>query len=430
MRLIIDIVRAVFETIQIARTLANQLEIMELQQAVKQPAGPDSAISGMRVAFVGKLGGMNRKEAREFVRNYGGTMAERVDSEVDLVVIGADVDPLEDPERLLDEWVIQACDEGRIVIINETQFWQKLGWVEPENEVGNLYTPSMLAGLLDVPLSTIRRWHRRGLIQPVRQIKKLPYFDFQEVASARRIAHLIASGETPKAIENKLSRLAELYPNQQRPLSQLSVIVEGRNVLLRQSEGLVEPGGQRRIDFASLDQVETIDEVNLLSIEEAKQPKSIQDLVTPSEFIAMAIEFEDADDPGAAIQVYRAMSLAFGTSADICFRIAELLYQQSDLSGAKERYFMAVELDESFVEARASLGCVLVELDQNELARSAFMGALDHHADYPDVHFHLARLLDEMELSSDAQSHWQTFLELAPKSPWAEEARIRLGVED
>ncbi len=166
------------------------------------------------------------------------------------------------------------------------------------------------------------------------------------------------------------------------------------------------------------------------SIEEAKQPKSIQDLVTPSEFIAMAIEFEDADDPGAAIQVYRAMSLAFGTSADICFRIAELLYQQSDLSGAKERYFMAVELDESFVEARASLGCVLVELDQNELARSAFMGALDHHADYPDVHFHLARLLDEMELSSDAQSHWQTFLELAPKSPWAEEARIRLGVED
>ena len=87
---------------------------------------------------------------------------------------------------------------------------------------------------------------------------------------------------------------------------------------------------------------------------------------------------------------------------------------------------MAVELDESFVEARASLGCVLVELDQRDLALSAFRGALDHHAEYPDVHFHLARLLDEMKMGGEATMHWEKFLELAPKSPWADEARDRL----
>ena len=404
------------------------MENMELKQVVQRTAETDSPISGKRIAFVGKLGGMNRREARELVRKQGGTMVEKIDPTVNLIVIGADVDPLEDPQQLLDDWVVQASSEGRLLVINETQFWQNLGLVEPEHEVEHLYTPSMLAGLLEIPLSTIRRWHRRGLIRPTRQIKKLPYFDFQEVASARRIAQLIASGATPKAIENKLSRLAELYPNLQRPLSQLSVIVEGKNVLLRHGEGLIEPGGQRRIDFASLDQNEENVETHFLSIAAAKQPKSLDELVTPGEFIAMAIEFEDEEETEAAIQVYRAMSLAFGPSADVCFRIAELLYQQSDLAGAKERYFMAVELDESFVEARASLGCVLVELDQNELALSAFKGALDHHADYPDVHFHLARLLDEMEMSQDAQSHWETFLNLAPKSPWAEEARIRLGI--
>jgi len=142
----------------------------------------------------------------------------------------------------------------------------------------------------------------------------------------------------------------------------------------------------------------------------------------------MAIEFEDNEDPESAIQVYRAMSLEFGPSSDVCFRIAELLYQQSDLAGAKERYFMAVELDETFVEARASLGCVLVELDQHELALSSFRGALKHHADYPDVHFHLARLLDDMGQADQANPHWETFLELAPKSPWAEEARDRLEI--
>lgn len=415
-----------------AGSTLNVNEIMDLQQVTIHAPEPDAPIADRRVAFVGKLGGMNRREARELVRKQGGIMVDPVDQTVDMIVIGADVDPLDAPRQLLEPWVTQASEDGRIQVINETEFWQKLGLVEPEHEVGRLYTPSMLAGLLDVPLSTIRRWHRRGLIHPTRQIKKLPYFDFQEVASARRIAQLIASGETPKTIENKLSQLSDLYPNLQRPISQLSVIVEGRNVLLRQGGGLVEPGGQMRIDFTSLDvaQLETHeDQADFLKIEQAahsKKPKTLNELVTPSEFISMAIDFEDDEDPESAIQVYRAMSLAFGPSADACFRIAELLYQQSDLAGAKERYFMAIELDETYVEARASLGCVLVELDQHELALSAFKGALDHHADYPDVHFHLARLLDDVGREEEATPHWKTFLTLAPKSPWAEEARARL----
>ena len=92
--------------------------------------------------------------------------------------------------------------------------------------------------------------------------------------------------------------------------------------------------------------------------------------------------------------------------------------------------FCFFDQDETFVEARASLGCVLVELEQRELALSSFRGALKHHPDYPDVHFHLARLLDDMGQDGQAATHWQTFLKLAPKSPWAEEARDRLGSQD
>ena len=137
-------------------------------------------------------------------------------------------------------------------ILSETQLWQRIGMVDADLEVGQLYTPAMLAQLLELPISTIRRWHRRGLISPTRQVHKLPYFDFQEVASARRLAKLIASGAAPKQIESRLSKLASLYPDLQRPLSQLSVIVEGRHVLLRQGQGLLEPGGQMRIDFDGL----------------------------------------------------------------------------------------------------------------------------------------------------------------------------------
>ncbi|MFT7631302.1 MAG: tetratricopeptide (TPR) repeat protein [Mariniblastus sp.] len=415
----------------------------KLNVTVSEPN--DSPIANRRIAFVGKLGGMNRREARELVRRHGATMVDRVDLTVELIVIGADALPLGDATAeqsdLLDDWVIEASLKGQMRVINETQFWQELGLVEPELDIGHLYTPAMLAGLLDLPISTIRRWHRRGLITPTRQVNKLAYFDFQEVASARRIARLVASGATPQSIENKLSQLAGLYPNLLRPLSQLSVIVEGQNVLLRQGAGLIEPGGQMRIDFDSLNAEESDSEnAQLISIESSPVATSsvemesvvtsLEQLATPDEFIRLAIDFEDADDPQAAIEVYRAMSLAFGPSADASFRIAELLYQQHDLNGARERYYVAVELDESFVEARASLGCVLVELDQPQLALSAFHGALRHHADYPDVHFHLAHLLDDLDQRMEAESHWRKFLDLAPKSPWAEEARHRLEIDD
>jgi len=398
---------------------------------------PSSPIANRRIAFVGKLGGMNRREARDLIRQHGATMADRVDQSVDLIVIGADELPLDEADELLDEWTVQASLEGRLEIINETQLWQDLGLVDAESGVEQLYTPAMLAQLLDLPIATIRRWHRRGLIVPARQVNRLAYFDFQEVASARRIARFIAAGASPPAVESKLSRLAQLYPDLQRPLSQLSVIVEGQELLLRQGEGLVEPGGQMRLNFESVDAAtrhasdddSTISELDVIPLSPSSAGTDFEQFTTPDEFIILATELEDEGEVDGAIEVYRAMSLAFGPTADVSFRLAELLYQQHDLPAARERYYMTIELDETFVEARGSLGCVLVELGQLELALSAFSGALLHHADYPDVHFHLARLLDEMGRPLEAETHWQQFLHLAPKSPWAEEARERLEFE-
>jgi tetratricopeptide (TPR) repeat protein len=128
-----------------------------------------------------------------------------------------------------------------------------------------------------------------------------------------------------------------------------------------------------------------------------------------------------------AAEAYRTVLAASGPRADICFQLAELLYRLGDVTAARERYYMAIELDEDFVEARANLGCVLAETGQLDLAIAAFRGTLAFHPEYPDVHYHLARALDELEQADEARSHWQQFLQLAPDSPWAEEARARLA---
>jgi len=391
--------------------------------------------------LVGKLASMSKREAAGLLRQQGATVVDCPDASLDVVVLGEDSFPLpagNEPDDLLDDATREAAQRGALRVCTETQLWHELGLVDAGEEVHHLYTPAMLAELLGVSVAVIRRWHRRRLILPAKEIRKLPYFDFQEIATAKRLAQLLAAGMSPEAIERKLIALAKLMPGAERPLDQLSVIIEGKQILLRQGDGLVEPGGQLRFDFEAAESTGGPDRVA------EEWPEEVVDSVlasiggvrggdpgrSPAQLARMAEEFEDEGHPEAAAEMIRAAMAAGGPSADFCFRLAELLYRLGDLTAARERYYMAIELDENYVEARASLGCVLEELGQRELAVAAFQGALAYHAHYAEVNYHLARTLDILGRPEEADPHWKAFLELAPGSPWAEQARQRLGIGD
>ena len=395
-------------------------------------------VQGKRIGFVGKLGGMNRREAFRLVRQGGGVPVEQIDDRVDIVVIGADELPIDD-DALLDDRIRDAAARGEVEIVNEDALWNRLGMVESQHNVRRLYTPAMLAQLINVSVAVIRRWHRRGLIVPSREVHKLPYFDFQEVSTARRLAELLDGGASPFAIERKLEQLAKLVPGVERPLAQLSVMVEGRQLLLRQGEGLVESDGQMRLNFDEPESdvpneqndtgESTVDDGSPHTISICDAFSNDESEMTSEEMVKAAIELEDEGQFDDAAEMYRAALMAGGIDAEICFRLAELLYLQGDLAAARERYSTAIELDEDFVEARSNLGCLLAELGDTELAIASFRGAIKFHPDYPDVHYHLAGLLDELDQTEDATEHWRRFLALAPNSPWADEARQRLGFE-
>ena len=406
----------------------------------RMPDEPNSTISealgGKRVALVGKLASMSKREAAGLIRRQGGVVVQQPDSSVDLVVVGETGLPLSDTgeaDDLFDEPTRLAIEQGSAEVISETELWQRIGLVESHDDVQRLYTPAMLAELLEVPVAVIRRWHRRGLIVPVREVRRLAYFDFQEVATARRLAELLAAGMSPEAIEKKLARLARYLPAVKRPLAQLSVIVEGKEILLRQGDGLIEPGGQLRFDFQAAETAGPSAEGQTGSAEAEPvlplaQPELSGDPAELSgEMCRMAAELEESGQLKEAAEMYRAAMAAGGPSAEICFQLAEIIYRLGDLGGARERYYMAIELDEDYVEARDNLGCLLADLSEPDLAVAAFQGALAYHADYADAHYHLAQLLDELSREAEAETHWQAFLDLAPDNPWAEQARIRLA---
>ena len=309
-----------------------------------------------------------------------------------------------------------------------------------------LYTPALLAEILKVSVRVVRRWHRAGLLRASTQVMQLPYFDFSQLATARRLARWMEQGATVQSIQRQLQLLRERAGDSQvaelLTVENLPITAEGKRLVLRSGDHYLEASGQLRFGFqdsaASASEVDTPATVLFAKPDASRvafggataSSPALADSageLTLQQMLDAALTAEDVDDLPAAIDWIRSAMAAYGASSDLCFQLAELLYREGDLSGARERYFMALELDPNLVEARANLGCVLAECGQPELAVAAFEGTLEQFADYADVHFHLARALEDTAQTSRAIEHWQRFLELAPASPWAEEAAQRLS---
>ncbi|HHK41176.1 MAG TPA: tetratricopeptide repeat protein [Planctomycetaceae bacterium] len=389
-------------------------------------------LSPLRIAFFGRLGGSTLKDARREVRRLGGTPVDAESNDLDWLVLGEAELPLAATEAQIETCLLERADRGDVRILSETEFWREIGRIDalPERQ---LYTAAALAALLDLPVSVIRRWHRSGLLQPVKSVHRLAYFDFSQAVTARQLARLLESGVSADALERKLEQLRRFVPAASRSLDQLGLMVDGGDILMRLDESWVDARGQRRFDFASSESPtvgsEAVPNGSSGGSGEQDEGHRAAPGATPTveELIAQAEAFEDAGVLDAAVEWYRSALAAGGPTAPICFQLGEVLYRLGQLEAARERFYMALELDADFVEARANLGCVLAELEQYELARAAFVGALESHPDYGDVHHHLAATLEKLGQTEEARTHWERFLELSPRGPWADEVRERLS---
>ncbi|MFN7877767.1 MAG: tetratricopeptide repeat protein [Pirellula sp.] len=393
-------------------------------------------LDAKRVALVGKLGALLRKEAFQLLREYGAEPIEKISDDVDCIVIGADELPSEDISRFLDNSLRRRLREGSTIIIHENELLHTLGVAQ--NATRQQYTPAMMADILSTPVRNIRRWHRMGLLQSSQIVRRLPYFEFEQIQNARQITAWINRGARPADIVKQLSHFKPWV--EKRSLLDLDLVVDGRRLLLRQGGKLLGAHGQLHLDFDVDNSVSVSDDS--LPIVLAAQPASLPEkestieLDTPpsdltswtrDDLLRSAEELEDAGQLEHAIEWYRVILARYGSHPEICFQLAELLYRIGDISAARERYYNVIELDEDFIEARANLGCVLAETGQLELAIAALEGALSRDDRYPDLHYHMAKCLDEIGDADKAAPHWLRFIQLAPQSPWADEALDRLG---
>ena len=312
--------------------------------------------------------------------------------------------------------------------------------------VSRLYTVAMMADVLGVSRVTIRHWRRVRLIVPAQSADSIDWYDYATLVVARDLNRLLSSGLSLREISQKLNHFAGGNPEQAAALAG-RVVIDGRRLSLRQSGTLLAAGGQRQFDFyidgmtTGLDLLSPNTSSALappallpmngsLDSSTAEPADEADAIPTTDELLDLAADLEAAGSFTEAAEAFRAVLQAEGPSAGVTFMLAESLYRAEDLPGARERYYAAVELDPDHLEARTSLGCVLAEQGDFELATAAFEGVLRQQPDYADAHWHLAGVLAELDQHGNARQHLQSFLALAPESPWADVARDRLACCD
>lgn len=447
-------------------------------------------LENKRVAFVGRLFGMSRRDVSELVRKYGAKVSRKLDAKLNLIVLADDLSMLLDTDNWLTPEMADALSRGELEVISETELWQRLYEFDVARNNGSqsvqadastnapvpltrLYTPSMLASMLDVPVATIRQWSRMGLIHPVRQVKKLPYYDLREVDGARSLAHLLEKGVSPALIKEKIEQLGKYIPSAVHSLDQLSILLSGKKALFRIGSDLVDTRGQfhfdldgapdyeLRVQSGSSNEQDSTDSPNAAPVgfpwelvdqpdtQTSSEPEptdfmSILDMAlmddsaplpvseqTIREDIAALQQAGDWDNALAAARLlllaYRSDSLQQLSEDNVV--LADILFQLGRFDAAEERLLIALEYDSDNLEARLNLGCLLKQQGNNSAALSAFKGCLEQFPDYADAHYHIALLLDELERSDEALVHWQKFWDLTPSGPWKTVAAERLGLE-
>lgn len=389
-------------------------------------------LQGERVAFTGVLASMTHHQAAALVVEHGGAATDHVSRQTTMLVIGEEGWPLDDngqPSVKLQQVERWRRDGVEIQLITETVWLGLLGLNDQREEVHRLYTPAMLSSILGLSVHVIRGWARVGLIRPVRMVYRLPYFDFREVTSARRLNDLLQSGVPRKDLEQSLRRLPGVQRGDERPLEQLQILAHQLGVVIRDEHGLVmASSGQRLLKFDEPDSTSEVEDADDMepSIRFAPLVPSEEE---PRDWLIEGCRLYDADRLHEALTAFRRAALDSPRSADVHFQIGECLYRMGQTSAALERYYSAVEHDADFLEAWTQIGCLHRELGELAPARQGFEKSLKLLPEYPDAHFHLAETLYDLGEDGLARVHWEEYLQHDSRGPWADIARQRLHGE-
>lgn len=335
---------------------------------------------------------MKRADAFALVRKRGGTPRQGVTKQTGVLIVGQLGWPLLDDGRPSNS-LAQAKSYG-VPIASERQFLEWIGRSAPE-EQAKTYTADQLASLSKVRKEVVDQLAMFGLIEP-----RGGLYGFPDLAAARQIAGLLASGTGLSVITRSLHEIRKWLPDAR--LSKLRLFPESSDrILIEQMKGRTDKTGQF-----------------VLSVTRQEED--------PDALFEQAQSAEEADDTTTAERLYRRVMKMDPADPAAPFNLANLLRSNGRIVEAEAGYREATQADPSFAEAWYNLADVLDEQGRTSDAVPCLERAVEADPAYADAMFNLALILQRLERHAEAATWWRRYLELDSSSVWAARAKRAL----
>ena len=338
------------------------------------------SLAGKEVSLTGRLVSMDRAEAIRRIVQAGGRHASEPGMTTEILVAGQAMGHFT-PDGGIARNMLRFRELKKqgapITLVDEPEF---LGLIGAEGELADtsrMYTAAQVSRIVDEPLSVVRGWMRRGLLQPARMANRLAWFEFQDILLARNLGRLTASGVTTAQMRQSLSEIAQWVPDGEQIAGRLEAYDRGLRIRLLDG-GWADPRGQRLMDFDGQAE-QAAPRVSLF-------PEGDQ---SHGRWFTEAVEAEERGDLRRAADAYsRALEVA--VDPETLFNLGNVLYEMGREADAAERYLQAIEADRGFAEAWNNLGNCLVAIGKHDEGIHAYQTALSIEPRYPDAHCNLA----------------------------------------
>jgi tetratricopeptide (TPR) repeat protein len=268
--------------------------------------------------------------------------------------------------------------------------------------------------ILQISSHQLQGWERAGLISQQQS------YSFQDLGQLRTLRALREEDVPAASIRHSILAM-KAVAGMANPLLEARLVRTGTRLAFRHRGAMVDPiRRQLLFDF------ERAEEANGTTA--AADPEPLR-APTPSgndNFLA-AVQAEEAGDKQRAIALYEEIPASDPAFAAACINLGTLNFHLRQLSRAEELYRRATEVDPHYVLAYFDLGNVLDELERLDEAVAAYKKAISLAPRYGDAHYNLALAYERKGQPRPALRHWQAYVKIDSRGPWADHARGQIA---
>jgi tetratricopeptide (TPR) repeat protein len=287
--------------------------------------------------------------------------------------------------------------------------------------VADVYTQKEVAQLLGMSPGRLRTLDKAKVVVPTGRRKGRRAYTFSDIIALRVARDLLGNKVRLREVAKSIEAIRKMLPRVSRPLSELRIASDGKQVVVRSDEGPFEPAtGQMLLDFDVADLRDDV--VRVL------RPAAGTDRARIAyELYLKASQLDEAPESMAeAEQLYRRALEYDPWLAIVYTNLGNIRFRSGDEKQAQELYRAALDIEAQQPEAQYNLGYMMMHRGRTGDAIAFFLGAIESDPQFADAYFNLAMAYEQHGDSVTARGAWEQYLALEPTGTWADIAREHL----